>query len=189
MQKLLLGIGLVVITLAVYGVWQSFGTQNVSPVDDSSTVNAASNFMLKDINGTQISLNQYSGRPILVHFMALAGCTGEVNDISYTRFQQLGIISTQYSGKVTIVTVSVATCAGCDTILAQLRESFDISWILGNDYDDERLDIVQSYSNYSEEQSLYDGTIVLIDKSFNVAQVYNPDATLGMLTSKIDQLL
>lgn len=186
--KIVFGICLIGLMFVAYVAWQSSskpssstnGTPNNPPLTGS-----APDFSLKDINGTQISLNQYSGKPILVHFMALAGCTGQLNDVSYIRLPQLKSVSTRYSDKVALVTVSVATCAGCDTILADLRKDFGISWVLGNDYDDERLDIIDSYSNYE----IYDGTIVLIDKSFNIAQVFNTDATLDMLTSKIDQLL
>jgi hypothetical protein len=186
--KIVFGICLIGLMFVAYVAWQSSskpssstnGTPNNPPLTGS-----APDFSLKDINGTQISLNQYSGKPILVHFMALAGCTGQLNDVSYIRLPQLKSVSTRYSDKVALVTVSVATCAGCDTILADLRKDFGISWVLGNDYDDERLDIIDSYSNYE----IYDGTIVLIDRSFNVAQVFKTDVTLDMLTSKIDQLL
>ena len=186
--KIVFGICLIGLMFVAYVAWQSSskpssstnGTPNNPPLTGS-----APDFSLKDINGTQISLNQYSGKPILVHFMALAGCTGQLNDVSYIRLPQLKSVSTKYSDKVVLVTVSVATCAGCDTILADLRKDFGISWVLGNDYDDERLDIIDSYSNYE----IYDGTIVLIDRSFNVAQVFKTDVTLDMLTSKIDQLL
>jgi len=187
--KMVFGVCLIALVFASYGIWQYGGVQNTSPAgaetENPSTVSLAPNFSLKDINGTQISINQYSGKPILVHFMALAGCTGQLNDVSYIRLPQLKSVSTKYSDKVALVTVSVATCAGCDTILADLRKEFGISWVLGNDYDDERLDIIDSYSNYE----IYDGTIVLIDRSFNIAQVFNTDVTLDMLTFKIDQLL
>lgn len=187
--KIVLGVCLIAVVLSAYGAWQFSGAQS-SLTSEDETANpspntTAPNFSLKDINGTQISLNQYSGRPLLVHFMALAGCSGQLNDVSYVRLPQLNSVSSKYSEKIAIVTVSVATCAGCDTILANLRKDFGISWVLGNDYDDQRLDIVESYSNYE----IYDGTIILIDKSFNVAQVYSNEVTVDTLTSKIDQLL
>jgi hypothetical protein len=186
--KMVFGICLIGLMFVAYVAWQSSGNP---PSSTDGTANnppltgSAPDFSLKDINGTQISLNQYRGKPILVHFMALAGCTGQLNDVSYVRLPQLKSVSTKYSDKVALVTVSVATCAGCDTILAGLREDFGISWVLGNDYDDERLDIIDSYSNYE----IYDGTVVLVDRSFNIAQVFNTDVTLDMLTFKIDQLL
>jgi peroxiredoxin len=187
--KIIFGVSLVAIVLLSFGAWQFSGAQPSSaPGEETASPSpntTAPNFSLKDINGTSISLNQYSGRPVLVHFMALAGCSGQLNEVSYTKLPQLNSVSSKYSDKVAIVTVSVATCAGCDTILANLRKDLGISWVLGNDYDDQRLDIVDSYADYE----IYDGTIVLIDRSFNVAQVYNPDATLDMITSRIDQLL
>ncbi len=147
-QKVFGGIALVVIVAAAYGIWQSFGTQS-NPPPEGTPSNVASNFSLKDINGTQVSLNAYQGKPILVHFMALAGCTGQLNPISMEKLPQLRSVSTQYGDKVAVVTVSVATCASCDTILAGIREQYGISWILGNDYDDEKLDIVNAYSGFA----------------------------------------
>jgi hypothetical protein len=119
--------------------------------------------------------------------MALAGCSGQLYPINDNQLQQLRTVCGKYCGKgqVALVTVSVASCQGCDTILAQIRDYYNISWVLGNDYDDEKLDIIDSYADYS----IYDGTIVLIDQAFNVAQVYTDTITADLLSSKIGQLL
>ncbi len=186
--KIVFGICLMGLIFVAYVAWQSSGKPPSSTdgtANNTPLTGSAPDFSLTDINGSPFSLSQQAGKVIAVHFMALAGCTGQLNDVSYTRLPQLKSLSTRYSDRVALVTVSAATCAGCDTILADLRKDFGISWVLGNDYDDERLDIIDSYSNYK----IYDGTIVLIDRSFKIAQVFNADVTLDMLTSKIDQLL
>ncbi len=187
LNKIFIGIVLLVIVLIAFGLWQSGqGQQSPEPTNGGqSTFGVAADFSFKDTNGTQISLSQYAGKPILVHFMTLAGCTGQMNPISYTKLPQLASVNSKYTDKIAIVSVCAATCAGCDEVLANVRNAFDISWIIGNDYSDEKMDIVESYSKCD----LYDGTIVLIDKSFNIAEVYKPDVTLSTLTAKIDQLV
>ncbi len=186
-QKLFIGIALVVIVLVAVGIWLAspgLGTSKTTETDNLPENLAAPNFFLKDINGTQISLAQYSGKPILVHFMALSGCTGEVSPIDLRRFEQLRAVYGQCNNQIGMVTVGVATCAGCDTILAEIRKDNGISWTLGNDYDDQKLEIIESYSRYP----INDGTMLLIDKSFNVAKVYNDDTTVNRLTTDIAQL-
>jgi len=156
-----------------------------APSTPASTRSAPS-FSLKDINGTQFSLNQYSGRVIAIHFMAL-DCSGQTSPINDYQLQQLKTVCSRYCGKKTvgIVTVSVATCQGCDLILAQIRADYGVTWVLGNDYDDEKMDIVNAYAAYS----ITDGTIVLVDKKLNVAQVYTDAITADTLSSKINQFL
>jgi len=82
-----------------------------------------------------------------------------------------------------IVTVAVATCPNSQ--LASIRSSYGVTWILGNDYDDQTLDIVDAYTAYS----IRDGSVILVDKSFHVAQVYTEQIASDIVTSKINQLL
>ena len=190
MQKLLLGVALIVLVLTAYGTWQYIGGQK-SPPDatgdtNPSSVDLAPNFSLKDVNGTLISLNQLRGKVIAIHFMALVGCSGQIYEINDNQLRQLNAVRSKYSkDELAIVTVSVASCQGCDIILGQIRDYYGISWILGNDYDDQKLDIIDSYAHYVQ----YDGSIVLIDKSFRIAEVYNNATTANLLSSRIDQLL
>ena len=185
--KLILTVCLVAAVLTGVGVWQFASGEKASPINVDPT-SIAPDFSLRDITGVGFSLSQYRGKVILVHFMALAGCTGQLDNINYVRLPQLGSVYSKYSSdQVVLITISVATCQGCDTILAKLRQENGISWCLGNDYDDGKLDIVEAYSRFS----IGDGTIVVVDKSFNVAQVISGGSTLTVnaLTSKIDQLL
>jgi hypothetical protein len=96
-------------------------------------------------------------------------------------------VCNKYCGNkpVTVVTVAIATCQSWNLTLAQIRQYYNITWVLGNDFDDGIMDIVNAYTEYS----IGDGTIVLIDKTFNVAQVYTDAITADTLSLKINQLL
>lgn len=203
--KIFVAVCLIAVIFVSYVAWQSSiqpssaigsGTVNLSPTNSSTSPSTPStpastllapNFSLKDVNGTLFSLNQHSGEVIAIHFMALQGCSGQIYPINDNQLQQLGTVCDRYCGKkpVTMVTVSVATCASCDTILAQIRDYYNVTWAIGNDYDDQKLDIINAYAKYS----IQDGTIVLVDKKLNVAQVYTDAITAAALSSKIDQLL
>jgi hypothetical protein len=56
---------------------------------------------------------------------------------------------------------------------------------MGNDYDDGVIDIFDAYATYSVK----DGTIVLIDKTFNVTKVHTEAIAASTLSSEIEQLL
>jgi peroxiredoxin len=187
--KILGTICLFTIIFVAYGAWQYQNSQLPPKIGDETNNNPPSTdpaptFSLKDINGTQFSLNQHVGKVIAVHFMAL-GCHGQYYEINDHQLKQLKTVCNSYCGSkpVTMVTVAVSTCPTTD--LALIRENYGITWFLGNDYDDGTLDIVDAYVKYS----IYDGTIVLIDKEFNVVQVYTDETAAETLSSKIYQLL
>jgi peroxiredoxin len=186
--KIILGFCLVAAMFTAYGAWQYYiglppsigsGAQN-----NPQSTGSAPNFSIKDINGTQFSLNQYRGRVIAIHFMAV-GCHGQYYSINDHQLKQLRTVCNVYCDNeaVTMITLAVSACPTSD--LARIRANYDITWLLGNDYDDGKLDVINAYAKYSID----DGTIVLIDKTFNVAQVYTKETAAETLSSKIDQLL
>jgi hypothetical protein len=181
--KILFGVCLVALIIVGYGVWQY--TQLPS-TNGSGTEGLAPSFSMKDINGTQFSFNQYSGKVIAIHFMAV-DCNGEIDPTNDQQLTQLKTVCNKYCGNkpVTVVTVAIATCQSWNLTLAQIRHYYNITWVLGNDFDDGKMDIVNAYTEYS----IGDGTIVLIDKTFNVAQVYTDAITADTLSLKINQLL
>ena len=188
LQRLFLGVVLIVIILVAYGIWQfavgqtsTIGTGEPGP----SSGDLAPTFILKDVNGTMFSVNQFRGKVIAIHFMALVGCSGQIYGINDNQLRQLSAVRSKYGDELAIVTVSVASCQSCDIILGQIRDYYGISWVLGNDYDDQKLDIIDSYADYVHN----DGSIVLIDKSFKVAEVYDNVTTANLLSARIDQLL
>jgi peroxiredoxin len=173
----------------VYGYWQYYNSQLPPVIGGNSntsppTSDLAPTFSLKDVNGTQFSLSQQNGKVVAVHFMAV-GCSGQIYTINDHQLSQLKTLCNTYCGKkpFTIVTVAVATCPNSQ--LTSIRSSYGITWILGNDYDDQTLDIVNAYKDYS----IRDGTIVLIDKTLHVAKVYTEELATDTVKNKIDQLL
>ena len=185
--KILAGISLAALVFIVYSAWQ-YQAQLPPTIGDGTSnpppTGTAPNFSLKDINGTQLSLNQFEGKVIALHFMAV-GCSGQYNSINDNQLRQLRILcDTQCDNNpVTVITVIVSTCSNND--LSIIRANYGITWILGNDYSDGTLDAVEAYESYS----IQDGTIILIDKAFNVDQVYTEAITSTDLSSRISQLL
>jgi len=186
--KILIAVCLVTLICVAYGAWQYY--IQLPPTISGGTTNnppptgLAPNFSLKDINGTRFSLSQFNGKVIVLHFMAV-GCGGQIRSINDHQLKQLKIVCNNYCGNkpVTTLTVAVASCPNSE--LAKIRTYYGVTWVLGNDYDDGKLDVVNAYKAYSIE----DGTIILIDKAFNVAQAYTDVITVDTLSSKINQLL
>ncbi len=176
-----------IITIAIVA-WQytegqkppTIGGDNIEPAPSG----LAPTFSLKDINGKAISLSQFDEGVIGVHFMAV-GCGGQIYPINQYQLSQLKSVCNTYCGNkaVNFITVAVATCE--NSALDQIRKNYGITWTFGNDYDDKVLDIVEAYIS----QGIADGSIVLIDKTFNIAQVYNNGVAANTLSSKISQLL
>jgi hypothetical protein len=192
--KVIFGFCLIAIVVAAYGTWQYFegqkppaigGTTGNLPTNNPSSASSAPSFSLTDINGNQFSLNQHIGKVIAIHFMAV-GCSGQIYPINDYQLKQLKETCNDYCGDnpVVMVTVAVATCPNSQ--LSSIRTNYGITWALGNDYDDGNMDIVKKYV---ESYSINDGTIVLIDKKFNVVEVYTEATSAETLSSKINQLL
>jgi peroxiredoxin len=180
-RKLIFGFLMVAIWLAVFGA--GFGWLQYCKQLPSSN-GLALDFSLKDINGTLFSLSQFRGNVIIVNFMNVP-CGGQISPISDNQLTQMKKVCDIYVNKsVTIVTVAVLTCGGNE--LAAMRANYSVTWFLGNDYDDGKLDIVNAYAH---SYSVQDGALVIIDKTFNVAQVYTQAITVETLSSQINQLL
>lgn len=186
--KILVGVCLVAVILGAYGTWQYY-IQLPPTIGDGTNGNppptgSAPDFSLKDIDGTQFSLNEYSGEVVAIHFMSV-GCGGQIYPINDHQLKQLKNVCNNYCGDkpVAMITVAVATCPDPD--LARIRSNYGITWVYGNDYDDGKLDIVDAYVPYK----INDGTILLVDKSFDVVEVYTESVAASTLSSKINELL
>jgi len=186
--KILAGISFLALILVSYGVWQYYIQLPPSIGDETNNnsppIGSAPTFSFSDINGTQFLLDQFNGKVIAVHFMAV-GCGGQIYPISDHQLKQLkaSCINHCDSNPVVMVTVAVATCDNAE--LARIRSTYGITWALGNDYADGKMDIVEAYKSYS----IKDGTILLIDKTFNVDKIYSEATTAETLSLKISQLL
>lgn len=185
--KIVFGICLIGLIFVAYVAWQSSskppsstdGTTNNPPLTGS-----APDFSLTDINGAPFSLSQQAGKVIAIHFMALS-CGGGIVQTNKNQLRTLKSVCSTYCGKkpVAVVTVAATTCAV--SCLETIRSDYAVTWTLGNDYDDGKWDIVNAYSSYS----IADGAIVLIDRNFNIAEVYAEETTFETLSSRISQLL
>lgn len=185
--KIVFGICLIGLIFVAYVAWQSSskppsstdGTTNNPPLTGS-----APDFSLTDINGALFSLSQQAGKVIAIHFMAVS-CGGGIVQTNENQLRTLKSVCSTYCGKkpVAVVTVAATTCAV--SCLETIRSDYAVTWTLGNDYDDGKWDIVNAYSSYS----IADGAIVLIDRNFNIAEVYAEETTFETLSSRISQLL
>jgi len=187
-NKLFLGVALIVMIVTAYGIWQYNESQKIPTITGASgnltPTGSAPNFSIKDINGTQVSLSQFNGSVIGIHFMAV-GCHGQINQINEYQLSQLSGACNNLCGKypAAFLTVAVATCQSSD--LDVLRSNYSVTWTLGNDYDDGAIEIVNAYVPYK----IGDGAVVLIDRSFNIAKVFTVGVSSSKLTSEISALL
>jgi len=182
--KILVGaVCLIVILLGGITAWQYLSAPSEDPpeIKPTATLFSTYEFTMKDIDGTRFSLYNYRGNVIVIHLMAV-GCSGQINPINDNQLIKLKSLCSSYCDNkpVTIVSVAVATCES--SRLSWLRSTYSISWYLGNDYDDGRVDIAQHYGMYG------DGTIIVIDKDFHVHEAYS-DVGVSTIKSKINQLL
>jgi len=185
--KIAFGICLIGLIFAALVAWQ-YSSKPPSPTDGTTNnpplTGSAPNFALTDINGDSFSLSQHAGKVIAVHFMAVS-CGGGIVQTNENHLRTLKSVCSTYCGEksVTIVTVAATTCA--KSCLEKIRSDYGVIWTLGNDFDDRKADIINAYSSYS----IADGAIVLIDRNFDVANVYSKETTLETLSSRISQLL
>ena len=199
--KIILSFCLVTLTVAAFGIWQyytnlppsigesketSSSTETTSGVTASSSNQSevlAPDFSLKDINGSRFTLKELEGRVVIVHFMAV-GCGGQIRAITDHQLKQLKKVCDNHCGSsnLTMITVVVSTCEG--NTLDLIRTFYNITWFFGNDYDGKKLEIVDAYGKYS----ILDGSIILIDKSLRVAEVYIEEIDAGSLSTTLGRL-
>jgi hypothetical protein len=179
--KIIAGIFFVTILVAAYEAWQ----YSTIETDRPQPIGPAPNFGLMDpFQRTYFTLKQFSGKAIAIHFM-IVGCHGLIDPIDDNQLRQLKLVCNSYCGnrQFVIITVLSSTCVTSN--LSQIRVDYGITWHMGNDYDDGVMDIFDAYTTYSVK----DGTIVLIDTTFNVTQVHTEATTANTLSSEIEQLL
>jgi len=182
--KILGGFFLILLVFGAYGAWQSTQPSTEPPtINPTNPLETPYEFTMRDINGNQFSLNSFRGKVILIHIMGV-GCDGRIASPNPNQLTQLKTVCNSFCGKapVTLITVAAATCTDWPRVLAQIRTIYGISWLFGNDYEDEIFDIIQEYATHG------DGTIVLIDKTFHIIDSYTT-ITASTLSSKINQLL
>jgi len=183
--KILGALCLIAIIFGSYGAWQYTRPSPISeeppPINPTNPLQTPYEFIMRDIDGTQFSLSSFSGRVIVIHVMGV-GCRGQIYPINENQLTQLKTVCSSYCGNkpVILITVAVATCENSD--LEQIRATYGVTWLFGNDYDDGVMDVAQKYATQG------DGTIVLIDKTFHIFDSYSTIAA-STLSSNINQLL
>jgi len=181
-------IALIILLLTAYGIWQYYETQQPPEIGGSSNTSfiggIAPDFKHYDINGNTVKLSDFKGDVIALHFMAV-GCGGQIYQINDYQLRQLTGLCSRLcaNSSVALLTVAVATCE--NSALNQIRDSYGITWTFGNDYEDKALDIIDAYV----PQGIGDGTVVLIDKAFNIVEIYRNGVAETTLASKINTLL
>jgi len=173
---------MIILIFGVYGAWRyTQPSTEPPPINPANPLQTPYEFALSDINGTQFSLDSFRGRVIVIHVMGV-GCHGKIYPVNDNQLTQLKTVCSGFCGKepVTLITVAVATCPSSD--LEQIRATYGVTWLLGNDYADGKIDIAQEYAAQG------DGTIVLIDKSFRISGSYST-ITASTLSTQINQLL
>jgi peroxiredoxin len=185
--KIVFGMCLIGLIFVAYVAWQSSSkppSSNDGTTNNPPLTGSAPDFSLTDIDGAPFSLSQQAGKVIAIHFMAVS-CGGGIVQTNENQLRTLKSVCSTYCGKkpVVVVTVAATTCAV--SCLEKIRSDYTVTWTLGNDYDDGKADIVNAYSSYS----IADGAIVLIDRNFNIAEVYAEETSFETLSSRINQLL
>lgn len=137
-------------------------------------------FTLTDLMGDKHRLADYEGNAAIIHFMGV-GCGGEYRTINDNQLKELRkvCLSLCKNSSVKIFTVLVSTCTTTD--LMQLYSMYNITWIIGNDYQDEKLDIVNTYSEYE----VVDGSIVILGKDLSFHEAIHEAITADTIISKV----
>lgn len=184
-KQIMIGLGIVAILLIGYALVRGYnqnsydGSQNTG---EEATFDGV-NFKLVDLQGFEHRLSDSKGIPVLVHFMAI-DCGGKYSMLNDNQLKQLGVICGNLCEKtqINIFTVLVSTCD--ETDLSQIYDMYNVTWILGNDYQDSKLDVVEKFSEYEPE----DGMIVLLDQNLRVQEVFKGAVTVDSLMNEIQML-
>lgn len=186
-KYLMLGASLLVILIIGFIVVRGndvSSLENIDPPDTSSSDDSTGPlFKLVDLRGTEYSLTDYKETPVLVHFMAVS-CGGEYSTLNDNQLKQMKILCNTLCSedKVKIFTVLISTCETTD--LTQLYNMYNVTWIMGNDYQDNKLDVVDTFSEYEPE----DGMIILLDQDHVVKDVIKGGISAKALVDEISKL-
>ncbi|MCM8795974.1 MAG: TlpA family protein disulfide reductase [Candidatus Omnitrophica bacterium] len=128
--------------------------------------NKAADFNLRDPWNKYFSLSQFKGRPVILNFFRIY-CGGRIAPQTHKQFQELNKVCQKFckdkncaEADVAIIGITLATCPTTD--LKEWAKYYDIKWLLGNDYDDYRLDVFNSYANVLS--NLRDPALIFVNK-------------------------
>ena len=141
------------------------------------------NFELKDTDGETFCLSSRRETPVLLHFMTI-GCGGQYAEINDYQIRQLLHICDEYCTEngLDIVTITVTSCTTSD--LKSLKNKYNMTWVIGNDYDDNKLDIIEAYKEYE----LYDGTIIIGTSGNRFHEIFREKVSSDTLIEKLKEI-
>lgn len=180
MKKIyLMIIGCAIIVVLGYGINDYYNNKG-DGMDNMSDEASVPFFKIQDLRGIEHRLSDYDGGPVLVHFMSIS-CGGEYTKLNDNQLKQLKLVCSSLceTQDVTIFTVLVSTCETTD--LSKLYDMYNITWILGNDYQDSKLDVLAAFSEYEP----IDGMILILNKDLAVNQVLNSTVSAESLVEEI----
>lgn len=130
----------------------------------------APNFTLRDPWEYEFSLEQFKAKPVILHFFRIY-CGGRITKESFKQIEALREVCVEFckgkkcmDGNFHIISVTLASCPTTD--LKEWAEHFNISWLLGNDYDNYELDIIKDYSEYLSQ--LRDPALIFVSKNQDI---------------------
>lgn len=130
-------------------------------------IKKAANFNLRDPWDYKFSLEEFQGKPVILHFFRIY-CGGRITKESLRQIEELNKVCTKLckgekctEGDLQIISITLATCPTTD--LKEWAKYFNINWLLGNDYDDYKLDIFSSYTEYLKK--LKDPALIFLNQN------------------------
>ena len=179
-KKILLGFGFLVIIFLGYGLISNKKASIGDDLEGNSQEESIPFFKIVDLKGNDHRLADYQGSPVIAHFMSVS-CGGEFSKLNDNQLKQLNSVCGDLCDEnhVTIFTILVSTCETTD--LSQLYDLYNITWILGNDYQDAKLDVVEAFSEFEPA----DGMIILMDGDLVVNKVLDYSVTSEDLLAEI----
>jgi len=135
----------------------------------------AANFNLRDPWNNRFSLEQFKGKTVILNFFRIY-CGGRIAPQTAKQFQELNKTCEEFckgkncaDGEVVFIGITLATCPTTD--LKEWVRAHNINWFLGNDYDDYKLDVINSYAEYLAKVG--DPALIFINKNQDVVYTSN----------------
>jgi len=130
---------------------------------NTSSSGTAPSFTVSDIDGTTVSSEGLGGKVVVLH-LAVIYCGGIITDPGKYQIEQVKEANGRWADGVAYITVTSENCPTTD--LEAIRQQYNISWPLVNDWPDMKI-----YGPYADYFSLHgDPTLVFIDTSGNVVK-------------------
>jgi len=165
MNKIYVVIGIIVVLIVA-----TAGTYMLT-----STVqeNLAPNFTLVDLEGNTFTLSDFSGKVVVIDFMATwcGPCRQQI--------PQYSAIWENYKDQVVLISISIDPLSDSEQTLQSFKENFDAPWIWARDT--ENISVVYEISSIP--------TTVIIDKQGIIRFKHVGITSSATLTQDIEQLL